>query len=466
MSYSTIDISDSANFGLNMGDAPERAKSAQALSVSAAMSLAKETLESFTITVIGEVSEVSVKPGYKAAYFTIKDQNSSLPCLMWNNRYRASGVELKVGQLVQITGRFTLYTAKGRMNFEAFTLSLAGEGNLRMQVANLAKKLQAEGLTDASRKKPLPQYAEKIGVVTSPRGAAVHDVLRTLRRRFPLAEVLVAGVPVEGVNAPAAIVDGIKCVYDAGADVILVVRGGGSFEDLMPFNDERLARTIAKCPTPIVTGIGHEPDTSIADMVSDFRASTPTAAAEAVSPSQEQLARLMESRARAMCTSVKREIAQLSNRLLAVASRPLFTDEMYLTGAYAQTLDIKADRLSRAIPTGLQRDQIELTRASERMSASLSTALVAYQNAAQKLEMHIERDGAGMVEPFTNEFSLAAARLDDLSPLKTIARGYSIVRNDQGHVVKSVGQVRTGQSLKIMVSDGAIDCDVTGTKTN
>ena len=146
---------------------------------------------------------------------------------MWNNRYKASGVALQVGQLVQLTGRFTMYTAKGRMNFDVFSVSLAGEGNLRLQVANLAKKLQAEGLTDRARKRPLPQFPSKIGVVTSPRGAAVHDVLRTLRRRYPLAEVFVAGVPVEGPNAARSIVDGIKCVYDAGVEVILVVRGGG-----------------------------------------------------------------------------------------------------------------------------------------------------------------------------------------------------------------------------------------------
>ena len=250
-------------------------EAAPALSVSAAMGLAKNALEEVVVRLVGEVSEVNDKPGYKAVYFTVKDEKASLPCMMWMNRYQASGVALSVGALVELTGRFSLYAAKGRMNFDVFSVSLAGEGQLRLQVANLARELEAMGLMDPARKRPLPAYPEAIGLVTSPRGAAVHDVLRTLRRRYPLARILFAGVPVEGPGAADGLVDGLAKVVFAGAEVVLLVRGGGSFEDLMPFNDRRLARTIAACPVPVVTGIGHEPDTSIADMVADVRASTP-----------------------------------------------------------------------------------------------------------------------------------------------------------------------------------------------
>ena len=245
-------------------------EAAPALSVSAAMGLAKNALEEVVVRLVGEVSEVSAKPGYKAVYFTVKDEKASLPCMMWMNRYQASGVALSVGALVELTGRFSLYAAKGRMNFDVFSVSLAGEGQLRLQVANLARELEAMGLMDPARKRPLPAYPETIGLVTSPRGAAVHDVLRTLRRRYPLARILFAGVPVEGPGAADGLVDGLAKVVFAGAEVVLLVRGGGSFEDLMPFNDRRLARTIAACPVPVVTGIGHEPDTSIADMVADL----------------------------------------------------------------------------------------------------------------------------------------------------------------------------------------------------
>ena len=231
---------------------PDTARPASdALSVSAAMALAKQSLESVTVKIIGEVSEVSVKAGYKAAYFTVKDSSASLPCMMWNNRYRASGVQLVVGQLVELSGRFSLYAAKGRMNFDVFSLSLAGEGDLRLKVANIARKLQAEGLTNPVRKRPVPPFPQRIGLVTSPRSAAVHDVLRTLRRRFPVATVFLAGVPVEGATAAAGMVEGLRCVVSAGVEVVLLVRGGGSFEDMMPFNDEHLARMIAACPVPV-----------------------------------------------------------------------------------------------------------------------------------------------------------------------------------------------------------------------
>ncbi len=438
-------------------------QSSGAISVTAAMNLAKGALESVTVTLVGEVSEVSVKPGYKAAYFTVKDRSSSLPCMMWNNRYKASGVALQVGQLVQLTGRFTMYTAKGRMNFDVFSVSLAGEGNLRLQVANLAKKLQAEGLTDRSRKRPLPQFPSKIGVVTSPRGAAVHDVLRTLRRRYPLAEVFVAGVPVEGPNAARSIVDGIKCVYDVGVEVILVVRGGGSFEDLMPFNDERLARTIAACPTPIVTGIGHEPDTSIADMVSDFRASTPTAAAEAASPSREELESILSSGAQSMCSAFSRRLSREAAWVDSVSSRPLFTDDMYLTGALAQTLDFKADRLARAIPVGISRDASALSHAQARLAGVLPLMMASKSSSVDKLALRLRQDGASFTNQFENGLSLKAARLDDLSPLSTLARGYAIARDSEGAVVKSVKDVNASQSLDVMVSDGVIACQVVGT---
>ena len=299
---------------------------APALSVSAAMGLAKNALEEVVVRLVGEVSEVNDKPGYKAVYFTVKDEKASLPCMMWMNRYQASGVALSVGALVELTGRFSLYAAKGRMNFDVFSVSLAGEGQLRLQVANLARELEAMGLMDPARKRPLPAYPEAIGLVTSPRGAAVHDVLRTLRRRYPLARILFAGVPVEGPGAADGLVDGLAKVVFAGAEVVLLVRGGGSFEDLMPFNDRRLARTIAACPVPVVTGIGHEPDTSIADMVADVRASTPTAAAEAVAPAQGEIAARIQGLGAAMGHAESRRLDALSIKMERVASLPLFRE--------------------------------------------------------------------------------------------------------------------------------------------
>ena len=427
-----------------MEDAQEYQGSREPLSVSAALALAKGALESFTLQLIGEVSEVSNKPGYKAVYFTVKDAQASLPCMMWLNRYQAAAVDIAVGMLVELTGRFTVYAPKGRMSFDVFGLTVAGEGRLRLQVANLAKQLQAEGLMRPERKRPVPAYPQRIGLVTSPRGAAVHDVLRTLRRRFPLAEVLFAGVAVEGAQAPVGLIEALHTVQEAGAEVVLLVRGGGSFEDLMPFNDEGLARAIAALDVPVVTGIGHEPDTSIADMVADLRASTPTAAAEAVSPAPEALAGLLASRARTLYTALSRRIEREAMALERLSTRPLFSDPNAVFALEAQMLDVAEDRLYRAIPAGLAREGAALEKAGSALAACGSTLLA----------------------PFGTALALKASRLHDLSPLAVLGRGFAIARDEGGAVLRSVLAVQAGDDIDVELSDGRMRCRVKGTEPN
>ncbi|MCH4184528.1 MAG: exodeoxyribonuclease VII large subunit [Eggerthellaceae bacterium] len=410
------------------------------LSVSQAMSIAKRALESCTLCLIGEVSEVSNKPGYKAVYFTVKDKGASMPCMMWMNRFRATGVDLRVGSLVIMTGRFTLYAPKGRMNFDVFSLKPAGEGDLRQRVADLAKRLQREGLMEQSRKRSIPLYPTKIGVVTSPRGAAIHDVLRTLRRRYPMGHVYVAGVPVEGDQAPKHLIEGIRCVCSAGVDVVVLVRGGGSFEDLMPFNDEHLAREIAASPVPVITGIGHEPDTSIADMVSDLRASTPTAAAEAIGPDILSIRSDLDQRCERMERVLTYRLDQTSAILDRYASAPFFRDAHLLYGNEAQALDILGDRLQRALP-------LHMTQENERIKG--------YQS-------RVSHIGASLLQHDKEALLMRAHRLDDLSPLSIIMRGYAIAQTDQGSVIASINDVHKGSLATVTVSDGSIQCEVLG----
>ncbi len=440
--------------------APAEGEASRALSVSAAMSLAKATLEQLVVTIVGEVSEVSDKAGYKVVYFTVKDDRSSLPCMMWMNRYRATGVSITVGSLVEITGRFTLYAAKGRMNFDVFSLKLAGEGNLRMQVANLARKLQAEGLMAPERKRPIPKYPESIGLVTSPRGAAVHDVLRTLRRRYPIATIRLAGVPVEGKDAPRHLCAALRAVAASDAEVVLLVRGGGSFEDLMPFNDEGLAREIAACPVPVVTGIGHEPDTSIADMVADFRASTPTGAAEAVSPRKENLQQGFENAARRMEQATSRTMGALATALEGIASRPALSDPQSLLLQESMGLDALAMRMQRSIPLGLRKDQASLEHWADLLGRVGRLFGQPLQRDLDAVNIRMQHAGEGMVAGRERDLALMASRLNDLSPLAVLARGYAIAQDGDGHVVKSAAQVKSGDHLEISVSDGSIGCTV------
>ena len=439
---------------------PVESEHSTALSVSAAMARAKTQLEQCVVSIVGEVSEVSDKAGYKAVYFTVKDDRASLPCMMWMNRFRATGITLAVGALVEMTGRFTLYAAKGRMNFDVFSLKLAGEGNLRMQVANLARKLEAEGLMSPERKRPIPKYPETIGLVTSPRGAAVHDVLRTLRRRYPLAVVRLAGVPVEGRDAPRYLVQALDAVAQSNVEVILLVRGGGSFEDLMPFNDEMLARAIASCPVPVVTGIGHEPDTSIADMVADFRASTPTGAAEAVSPRKENLQQGFVNAANRIQRAVDRTIDDSRISLDSLASRPVLQDPASLLAQESFALDNLAERMHRAIPAGINADRRDLDHAFTQFQRIGNRLGETQRAATSAMELSLVHIGKRLCEPAERQISITASRLHDLSPLVVLGRGYAIARNVDGHVVKQVDQVTSGDSLDVTVSDGIIPCTV------
>lgn len=419
----------------------EDSEQSSAYTVTQAMNAAKRGLEKIRLTVIGEVSEFNDKPGYKAAYFTVHDDDCSMPCLMWRDRYNASGVTLQAGMLVELTGNFSCYPAKGRLQFSVASMQLAGEGKLRMQVAQLARKLEAEGLMDASRKRRVPPLPQRIAVVTSPRGKAVHDVIRTLRRRYPLGELLICGVPVEGADAPARIIQGLEaaCAATPAPDVILLVRGGGSYEDLMPFNDESLARAVAASPIPVVTGIGHEPDNSICDMVSDRRCSTPTAAAEAIALSTEELSNKLANAQDALRRSVENYMQAQRAQLDRLLDRPLWHDAHYLTGSYFQTLDAMEERLLRAIPDALRADA----------------------HALELLKGKLLNLGPHLCDGFGRDIALCAAKLDALSPLKTLSRGYSITYAADGHsVVDSVQHVNDGDHIQVQVQDGRLACTV------
>lgn len=437
----------------------------EALSVSAAITIAKSLLQQHAFRITGEVSELSDKPGYKAVYFTIKDNDATLSCLMWKNRYAQAGVPLRIGAKVVVTGKFTIFAPKGRMNFEVSSLSLAGDGDLRAQVAALAEKLRQEGLMDTARKRPLVIYPQRIGLVTSPRGAAVHDVLRTLRRRFPAAKILLAGVPVEGKQASLNMIEALHTVVAAGAEEVLVVRGGGSFEDLMPFNDEALARAIAQCPVPVITGIGHEPDTSIADMVADYRASTPTAAAEAVSPHQRDVALLLNEDARRMKSVMVARLNRSDEYLNQIAARPVFRDPLLLFATDFQMLDVLQMSLDRSLGRYLPVQIQNLNQLSHALNQAELALLHRYRDSLVSLQTVLEKVGAKSLEPRVSEVALMAARLHDLSPLKTLARGWSIAHNEDGVVVQSITQVKPGDRLSVRVKDGLIDTNVISTDT-
>lgn len=411
----------------------------QPLSVTQALLLAKGSLEQISATIVGEISEFSDKAGYKAIYFTIRDNSSALPCLVWRNVFQRAGVEIRQGMLVEVSGVFSLYAAKGRMNFDVKSLRLAGEGDLRLKVAQLAAKLEREGLMDADKKRAVPEFPSAIAVVTSPRGKAIHDILRTLRRRYPLAEILLVGVPVEGAGAVESIIDGLRVAQASSAQVMILARGGGSYEDLMPFNDERLARAIAAMSIPLVTGIGHEPDNTIADMVADHRASTPTAAAEYVVPDIQELKGKLDSYALALPRALQAKLDRQDLMYGYLRNRPIFLDDTQVIAPFSLMLEGAAQRLQQQLPNKLERDCVFLETMRRRL---------------QVLGSNLMRDAESAK-------ALFATRLDALSPLGILGRGYSIAYDQDGHVVDSLVKVDLGQQLTIRLVDGTVDCCVT-----
>jgi exodeoxyribonuclease VII large subunit len=416
-----------------MSDAP------RALTVTEAMLLAKRSLESVPLRVMGEISEFTYRAGYKAVYFTMCDGDSVMSCLMWRDAYEMAGVDLRVGMMVDVAGSLTVYPAKGRMQFQVRSLQAAGEGALRMQVAALARRLEAEGLMRPERKRPLPEHPDRIALVTSPRGKAVHDVVRTLRRRYPVAELLVAGVQVEGAGAVENIVRGLQAAGESGAEVIILARGGGSYEDLMPFSDEAVVRAVAASPVPVVTGIGHEPDTSLADMVADLRASTPTAAAEAVAPCIDDLIPALASTGRLLARALLHGLRVAERRVAVIRSHAVFRDPRALTALAAQRLDVAAAGLPRALPARLSRDRLRITVAGDRLNAASRRAL--------------ERSDA--------DFRQLAARLEDLSPLAILARGYAVCYAEDGtRVVRSAASLAPGDDVTVRLHEGAAACVV------
>lgn len=458
------------------------------LTVTQALQLAKGNLEGVRATVEGEISEFSDKPGYKAVYFTLADKDGALPCLIWKNDFVRNDIALRKGMLVQVSGNFTVYVKKGRMNFVARTIKPAGEGALRMQVAMLAEKLQKEGLMDPSRKKKLPLYARKVAVVTSPRGKAVHDVLRTLRRRAPQVEVYVCGVPVEGANAPRNICEGLRVADESDCDLILLVRGGGSYEDLMPFNSEEVARAVAACEKPVVTGIGHEPDTTIADLVSDVRCSTPTGAAEAAVIDASQLRKSLQQAELRMSKALSSDLAYRGQMLSQIASRPLFSDPNYLLSGFAMRLDVDADKLSKSIPNaiGSNKAKIEhygkslVSAASrvvgpsasrldsdwERLAGAASKVAGPHASRLEADKAALRNEGAHLLDDGKKQVAVSAARLNDLSPLAVLGRGYAIAYDGEGHVVPKAEGVSPGQELELRMQDGRIGCTVDGVRVD
>ncbi|UCF59805.1 MAG: exodeoxyribonuclease VII large subunit [Anaerolineaceae bacterium] len=373
--------------------------------------------------VMGEAFNVS-RPSSGHLYFTLKDAEASLRCVMWRSEVADLAALPRDGEAIEVHGRISVYEAGGQYQLYADDIRPAGIGALFEEFFRLRDRLEEEGLFDPERKRPLPAWPKRIGVVTSPTGAALRDVINVLRRRYPLVEVILAPTPVQGDEAPAGIVSALAALNTySQPDVILVVRGGGSIEDLWAFNDEGVARAIAASEAPVVSGIGHETDVIIADYVADVRAPTPSAAAEVATPDREVLAdELVETR-----NALERAFGDNLQEL-----RRMHRDWMV--------------RLRFASPRAqVANARQRVDEGSHRIEAAIRHQLALRQSAVAGLSQTLRAVG----------------------PAAVMARGYSVVtRVKDGAVVRSVGQVEPDEGINVRVSDGTFGAQVTSSDEN
>jgi len=434
----------------------------RALSVSELNHQARHLLESsfMQVWVEGELSSFS-RPSSGHWYFSLKDQKCQIRCAMFRGANQRIRTLPKEGDQIRIRGKVTLYENRGDFQIIVEHLEPAGLGPLQQAFEALKMKLQAEGLFDPARKKPLPVTPRHIGVVTSPTGAAIHDILTVLARRCPAIPVTLYPTAVQGQAATADIVNAIDRAQRHGvADVLIIGRGGGSLEDLWCFNEEAVARAIAGCSIPTVSAVGHEVDVTIADFVADLRAPTPSAAAEKISPDQSQwLRRLAEQQLR-LGQSARRLLLRLDQQLGHLAAR--LRDPRRELQDKAQRMDELDMRLNKAMNLKLQQQQLKTGHLAQRLGTQSPTKTL--QNAGEQVQRLNERLDKAIRQNLRQQqekLQLNAQTLNVVSPLATLGRGYAIVRDDQNRIVRSADQLSAGQTISARFGQGNVSAEVT-----
>lgn len=374
------------------------------------------------VAVRGEISNYKVYPSGHH-YFTLKDENASLKCVM----FKGSAMKLRFrpdnGVKVIAMGKISVYPRDGVYQLYCTAMAMDGIGDLYAAFEQLKAKLAAQGLFDPAHKKPLPKYPGTIAIITSSAGAAIHDMLRILRKRYPLTQVRLLPVRVQGVEAPGEIAAAIRYAnHYQLADLLIVGRGGGSIEDLWAFNDERVAYAIYESQIPVISAVGHEPDVTISDFVADLRAATPSNAAELAVPDRQSLEQNLDSMAMAMATVLHRQIR-----------------------AARQHLDVLSNSAALQSPDGYLQQR-------HKSLELLQNRLITAQN--QCINRNNQR------------YIALTAKLDAMSPLKVLSRGYAIAQTEENAVVRSVAQVQCGDQLHISFSDGTLSATVTDVKEN
>jgi exodeoxyribonuclease VII large subunit len=410
----------------------------------------------------GEISNLAA-PSSGHLYFSLKDSHAQVRCALFRSTRNRLRIRPENGMQVLLRARVSLYEGRGEFQLVAEHLEPAGEGALRQAFERLKTALAAEGLFGAERKRELPGFPRQVGVITSPSGAALRDVLSVLRRRMPALPVVLYPTPVQGLDAPGQIVRALEIANRrAECDVLLLVRGGGSLEDLMAFNDEAVARAVAASDIPVVCGVGHEVDFSIADFVADRRAPTPSVAAEMVSPDREALGRRVAVLAQRAERGLMRLQRESSGRLGALRSRLNSLHPAERMRQRQQRVDELELRLARALERGLGQRSARLAAGAARVLAATPEHRLNQQG--QRLRDLRYRLGAALglrLERGEKRLHSAVQTLDALSPLAVLTRGYAIVcSHPEGQLIRQSSAVRVGQQVRARLGSGQLVCRV------
>ncbi|HTB67707.1 MAG TPA: exodeoxyribonuclease VII large subunit [Steroidobacteraceae bacterium] len=381
-------------------------------------------------------------------YFTLKDKEAQIRGAMFRQRNMNLGFTPKSGQLVLVRGRVSLYEPRGDYQMLVEHMEEAGVGALKREFERLKARLAAEGLFAPELKRLLPAFPHRIGVITSPSGAAIRDVMHILKRRYPPARVLIYPTPVQGAAAVPALIQALELASArAECDVLILARGGGSLEDLWAFNDEGVARAIRACAIPVVSGVGHEIDFTIADFVADVRAPTPSGAAELVVPDRQELLSTLRRMGERLIQSGRRELRTAGQLLAHLRHRLQRMHPGVRLRHSAQRLDELEQRLRKALHARVQQQNIRLSHAHARTT---------------QLRMRLQHALQRRVETSVHRLNLAQHKLDAVSPLATLGRGFAVVMRADGRVVTDAGTVAVGDEIRALVLRGALRARVTG----
>jgi exodeoxyribonuclease VII large subunit len=429
--------------------------------------LARDLLEgAFPLVLVeGEIGNLS-RPGSGHLYFTLKDARAQVRCALFKPKSQWLGFTPREGLRVLARGRLTLYEARGDYQLILDSMEEAGEGALRRAFEELKARLQAEGLFDAARKRPLPAHVRRLAVLTSPSGAVIRDIVSVLRRRFPLIEVDLLPVPVQGASAAAQIRAMLQRATASGRyDVVLLARGGGSLEDLWAFNDEALVRAIAASPVPVVSAIGHETDFTLADFAADLRAPTPSAAAELLVPDRAHLLARLDALHRRLHGRHAQSLRDHAQRIDHAFLRLQALRPQARLDALAQRAQQARLRLLNAMQRRLQHERAQLRHADAVLRAAhprrrierLRERLRALRGRPQSLlARHLQHEALRLRG--------LARSLHAISPLATVARGYSILQRDDGRVIRGISDTQPGDAVQARLHDGRLRLRVEATE--